>query len=36
MGIQIPVDHVYKNMSVKIISVAKALPKYTRSTKDKE
>ena len=34
MGIQIPVDHVYKNMSVKIISVAKALPKYTRSTKD--
>ncbi len=27
-------DHVYKNMSVKIITVAKALPKYTRNTKD--
>jgi len=34
MGIQIPMDYVYKNMSVKIITVAKALPKYTRNTKD--
>jgi len=34
MGLQIPMGHVYKNMSVKIMSVAKALPKYTRNTKD--
>ena len=34
MGIQIPMDYVYKKMSVKIITVAKALPKYTRNTKD--
>lgn len=27
-------DHVYENMSVKIITVAKALPKHTRNTKD--
>lgn len=34
LGVPIPVDHVYKNMSVKIITVAKALPKNTRNTKD--
>lgn len=34
MGLQIPMGHVYKSMSVKIMSVAKALPKYTRETKD--
>ena len=33
-GLQLPMGHVYKNMSVKIMSVAKALPKYTRNTKD--
>ncbi len=34
VGFQVPMDHENKNMSVKITSVAKALPKYSRDTRE--